>query len=200
MKADLRTTQNINRGNSSLIWLFPPESKLPSLRLTSKLGQVESLLNNVFSSSLLGHASLFSSDRVRHASGYRFPFEILSLGRRCSTQNATLKKILCDAILACTLPRPPEEKELIENIIKEKKKRLEALIEFCKKQGYRKCATYLTNADPDMYTAFRKKLDGKTTSMVERVMRTVNFRINVGKWTEKGTLNVNKIRLLLRRL
>ncbi len=46
-----------------------------------------------------------------------------------------------------------------------------------------------------MFTSIEKKLKGKTTSLVERVMKTVNFRINVGKWSEKGALNVNKIRL-----
>lgn len=46
-----------------------------------------------------------------------------------------------------------------------------------------------------MFTSIEKKLKSKTTSLVERVMKTVNFRINVGKWSENGALNVNKIRL-----
>ena len=44
-------------------------------------------------------------------------------------------------------------------------------------------------------TSFEKKLNGKTTSLVERVMRTVNMRINVGKWSSAGALNALKIRL-----
>ena len=54
---------------------------------------------------------------------------------------------------------------------------------------------YLLNARPDMFTAFEKKLNGKTTSLVERVMRTVNLRINVGKWSTGGALNSLKVRL-----
>ncbi len=55
--------------------------------------------------------------------------------------------------------------------------------------------TYLLNAKPDIFTAFEKKLNGKTTSLVERVMRTVNLRINVGKWSTSGALNALKVRL-----
>lgn len=104
-------------------------------------------------------------------------------------------KVLTDAIMICTLPRPPEDEELIQAIIHEKRKKIEALIKYCLDKGYTRCATYITNASPDMFNAFEKKLNGKTTSLVERVMRIVNYRINVGKWTEKGALNVNKIRL-----
>ena len=46
-----------------------------------------------------------------------------------------------------------------------------------------------------MFKGIENKLQGKTTSLVEWVMRIVNFRINVGKWSEKDALNVNKIRL-----
>lgn len=105
------------------------------------------------------------------------------------------KKVLTDAILVCTLPRPPEDEELISTIIEEKRKALNSLIDHCSESGYDRCATYLRNAAPDMFNAFEKKLHGKTTSLVERVMRIVNYRINVGKWTERGALNVNKIRL-----
>lgn len=105
------------------------------------------------------------------------------------------KKVLTDAIMLCSLPRPPDDEALIATIIKEKRQSLETLIDHCRRCEYERCATYLTNAAPDMFRAFEKKLDGKTTSLVERVMRIVNFRINVGKWTERGALNVNKIRL-----
>ena len=46
-----------------------------------------------------------------------------------------------------------------------------------------------------MFTAVLNRLQGRTNSLVERVMRTVNFRINVGKWSEAGALNVTKLRL-----
>lgn len=105
------------------------------------------------------------------------------------------KKVLTEAILVCSLPRPPEEESLIATIIKEKRKKLDELIAYCVSNDYKRCATYLINASPDMFTSFEKRLNGKATSLVERVMRIVNFRINVGKWTERGALNVNKVRL-----
>ena len=38
-------------------------------------------------------------------------------------------------------------------------------------------------------------MGGKTTSLIERLMRPVNLRINLGKWQEKSALNLLKIRL-----
>ena len=46
-----------------------------------------------------------------------------------------------------------------------------------------------------LFSAFRKRLNGNTRSKVERVMRTVNLRINVGKWSMQGELNAVKGRL-----
>ena len=46
-----------------------------------------------------------------------------------------------------------------------------------------------------MFTNFSKQWEGKTTSLIERVMRTVNLRVNVGKWSTKGVLNAVKVRL-----
>jgi hypothetical protein len=46
-----------------------------------------------------------------------------------------------------------------------------------------------------MFTAVENRLNGKTTSKVERVMRTVNMRANVSKWSQNGALNVTKVRL-----
>jgi len=40
-----------------------------------------------------------------------------------------------------------------------------------------------------------KKWQGKTTSLIERIMRTVNLGVNVGKWSTQGVLNVIKVRL-----
>ncbi len=86
-------------------------------------------------------------------------------------------------------------KKTIEAIIKSKRKRLEAVIEHCREKGYTHTVSYLENARPDMFTAIEKRLSGKTTSRVERLMRTVNMRINVSKWSDAGALNVTKIRL-----
>jgi hypothetical protein len=86
-------------------------------------------------------------------------------------------------------------KKTIEKMIESKRNRLEAVIVHCRDKGYKHTASYLENAQPDMFTAIEKRLNGKTTSKVERVMRTVNMRANVSKWSDAGALNVTKIRL-----
>ena len=86
-------------------------------------------------------------------------------------------------------------KKTIEKMIESKRNRLEAVIVHCRDKGYKHTASYLENAQPDMFTAIEKRLNGKTTSKVERVMRTVNMRVNVSKWSDTGALNVTKVRL-----
>lgn len=99
-------------------------------------------------------------------------------------------------LLDITAIRPMiyDDKE-IDSVIKIKNKHLEELISHCRKNGWKSSTSYLTNAQPDMFSAFKNRLSGKTTSKAERVMRTVNLRINVGKWSMKGALNAMKIRL-----
>lgn len=46
-----------------------------------------------------------------------------------------------------------------------------------------------------MFTALENRLNGRTSSLAERVMKNVNMRINVGKWTPPGALNAMKVRL-----
>jgi hypothetical protein len=87
-----------------------------------------------------------------------------------------------------------DEKE-IEAIVKAKSSRLELLISYCLQKGYTSCQSYLENARENIFTAFRNKLEGKTTSKVERVMKTVNIRIKMGKWSTNGALNAIKVRL-----
>lgn len=104
-------------------------------------------------------------------------------------------KVMCKAILICTVKYVPECDVLLTALINDKRQQLQDLIDHCIENEYKRCAAYLLNAAPDMFRSIEKKLQGKTTSLVERVMRVVNFRIKVGKWSEKGALNVNKIRL-----
>lgn len=91
--------------------------------------------------------------------------------------------------------RPYMEKDEIDAVIREKRARLDGLISFCEKRGYTGCVSYLINARPDMFSAIEKRLNGKASSLVERVMRTVNLRVNVGKWTPSGALNAMNLRL-----
>ena len=46
-----------------------------------------------------------------------------------------------------------------------------------------------------MFTGLSSRLKGLTTSKVERVMKTVNMRIKMGKWSPTGALNAIKVRL-----
>jgi len=103
--------------------------------------------------------------------------------------------ILCKLYTITSLPRLIYDDDEIATIIKQKTKTFDKLINYCFENGYLKTYTYLLNAKPDMFTAFEKKLNGRTTSLVERVMRTVNLRIDVGKWSTCGALNALKIRL-----
>ena len=87
------------------------------------------------------------------------------------------------------------EEDEITAVLKEKNEELDKLISFCKKNEYTNSASYLRNAKPNMFTSLEKRLNGKASSLVERVMKTVNMRINVGKWTPSGALNSMNVRL-----
>ena len=83
----------------------------------------------------------------------------------------------------------------ISAMIESKRARLDKVIVYCRGKGYTHCVTYLENARGDMFTALENRLQGKTTSRVERLFRTVNMRVNVSKWSTDGALNVTKVRL-----
>ena len=85
--------------------------------------------------------------------------------------------------------------QTIDMMVESKKIQLEDMIIYCRNNEYAHMVSYLENAKPDMFTALEKRLVGKTTSRVERVMRTVNTRVNVSKWSKAGALNVTKVRL-----
>jgi hypothetical protein len=85
--------------------------------------------------------------------------------------------------------------DTIEAMIDSKRMRLEKIIEFCRQKGFMHTVSYLDNASGDMFTAIENRLEGKTTSRVERLFRTVNMRVNVSKWSMDGALNVTKVRL-----
>jgi hypothetical protein len=56
-------------------------------------------------------------------------------------------------------------------------------------------AEYVMKQEEKPFSCDNCGLQGKTTSKVERAMRTINMRINVGKWSTSGALNATKIRL-----
>jgi hypothetical protein len=103
--------------------------------------------------------------------------------------------VIAELMEICAIRPYVDDKQTIAAMIASKKARLAEVIRHCGERGYTHTVAYLENARPDMFTALQKRLDGKTTSKVERLMRTVNMRVNVSKWTKAGALNVTKVRL-----
>ncbi len=102
---------------------------------------------------------------------------------------------LAELLEICALRSYVDDEKLIHQMVHRKEQRLSELIGYCRQQEWSHCVTYLENAAPDMFTGLLNRLQGRTVSLVERVMRTVNMRINVGKWSVEGALNATKIRL-----
>ncbi|MCD4780028.1 MAG: hypothetical protein K8S27_05690, partial [Candidatus Omnitrophica bacterium] len=103
--------------------------------------------------------------------------------------------VIAELMEICAIRPFVDCQQTIEMMVESKRKRLEEIIRYCRDNGYIRTVSYLENARPDMFTALEKRLNGKTTSKVERVMRTVNMRVNVSKWSKAGALNVTKVRL-----
>ena len=95
----------------------------------------------------------------------------------------------------CSIRSGIDQDDEIQAVIAHKTKAFEDLVAYCRARHYKHTVAYLENAKNDLFTGFANKLNGKTTSRVERVMRTVNMRINVSKWSTRGALNVTKVRL-----
>ena len=103
--------------------------------------------------------------------------------------------VLSELMEICAIRPFVDCDQIIKTMLESKRKRLEKVIRHCQEKGYTHVVSYLENARPDMFTALKNRLNGKTTSRVERVMRTVNMRANVSKWSKEGALNVTKVRL-----
>jgi hypothetical protein len=103
--------------------------------------------------------------------------------------------VIAELMEICAIRPLVDCQQMIEMMVESKKKRLEEIIRYCREKEYSHAVSYLENAQPDMFTAVENRLNGKTTSKVERVMRTVNMRANVSKWSKSGALNVTKVRL-----
>ena len=102
---------------------------------------------------------------------------------------------LAELFEICAIRSLVNDQKLIREMVHSKERRLSELIRHCREKGWKHSASYLENAQADMFTAVLNRLEGRTNSLVERVMRTVNLRIKVGKWSEAGALNVTKLRL-----
>ena len=103
--------------------------------------------------------------------------------------------VIAELMEICSIRPFVDDKQTIAAMVCSKKARLEEVIKHCEEQGYAHTVAYLENARSDMFTAIEKRLNGRTTSKIERLMRTVNMRVNVSKWSDAGALNVTKVRL-----
>jgi hypothetical protein len=103
--------------------------------------------------------------------------------------------MMSEVLEICAIRPLVDCEDTIKAMVASKQKRLDEVIAYCQDKGYEHSVAYLENARGDMFTAISNRLHGKTTSRVERVFRTVNMRINVGKWSMTGGLNVTKVRL-----
>ena len=77
---------------------------------------------------------------------------------------------------------------------KKRDSRIKRYIFLLRKMGLTSTATYLTSAMTYFYTFEKEGNKTLYTTKVERSMRTTNQRINVGRWSDDGALNVAKTR------
>ena len=103
--------------------------------------------------------------------------------------------VVAELMEICAIRPLVDCQDTIQAMIASKRTRLEETIAYCREKGFTHTVSYLENARGDMFTAVENRLEGKTTSRVERLFRTVNMRVNVSKWSTEGALNVTKVRL-----
>lgn len=72
--------------------------------------------------------------------------------------------------------------------------RLKCLSGYCRRRGLANTAAYLDMAAPLSQTYRYKGSGSATTSKTERVMRTLNKRINVGTWSMRGAEAICRLR------
>ena len=103
--------------------------------------------------------------------------------------------VVAELMEICAIRSLVDCPDTIKAMLESKRARLEKVIAYCREKKYTHCVAYLENARADMFTALENRLEGKTTSRVERLFRTVNMRVNVSKWSTEGALNATKVRL-----
>ena len=103
--------------------------------------------------------------------------------------------VVAELMEICAIRSLVDCPDTIKAMLESKRARLEKVIAYCRENKFKRCVSYLENASEDMFTALENRLQGKTTSRVERLFRTVNMRVNVSKWSTEGAMNVTKVRL-----
>jgi hypothetical protein len=102
--------------------------------------------------------------------------------------------ILTKLIDICNVRKIKEDESIAVKTIENKKYELEKLIQYCEEHNAGKTSVYLRNASKDIFSGIEKKVMGLTTSLLERMMRTLNMRINLGQWSTQSALAICKIR------
>lgn len=103
--------------------------------------------------------------------------------------------IISELIEICVIRSLVDCPDTIKAMIRSKNRRLRKIIKYCEEKNFKHTVSYLENARNDMFTALENRLNGKTTSRVERVFKNTNMRTDVGTWSKEGVLNVLKVRL-----
>lgn len=99
-----------------------------------------------------------------------------------------------------SLPGGLKREEVDRVKIEDKLDRLQQVIVQCRTGGLDKAADYLTEAQGYLFSFLDKRYPGskivKTSSLVERVMREINLRIDVAaQWSSQGSEHMIKLRL-----
>lgn len=104
-------------------------------------------------------------------------------------------KVLGRILDITNVRRIRDDPGIAKQVIRGKKNRLTRLIRFCRENGFKHTTNYLESAKPDVFAGIENRITGGgTTSLCERVMRTVNQRINIAQWSSESALAVAKIR------
>ena len=109
-------------------------------------------------------------------------------------QSELWNEVMAKTLAVTSLRRIWENPEVCHKIIEDKKSEFEKLIAFCEEHRLRNAATFLKTAQGDVFSGIEKRIGGGATSLMERVRRTVNQRINVAKWSTASALSVAIIR------
>jgi hypothetical protein len=99
------------------------------------------------------------------------------------------------------IPKWVDNKTVDEKILQRKEALFDGLIKWCKELGYKHSEKYLKSARNDLFSIYRCDLDFvkfySCTSLIERAMREVNRREEVGvRWSDDGLLNLMRLKMI----
>lgn len=109
-------------------------------------------------------------------------------------KSALWTSVMAKTLDATSLRRIREKPEVCDEVIAAKKKLVDELIIYLRNNKLKNSLKFIENARADLFSGIEKRIGGGTTSLIERVMRTINQRINVAKWSTESALAVGKIR------